>query len=222
MAYRSRRSYRSTRRTPKRKYTWVRSLTSSTGVISDTSVIVADLLWTARQPPSIPGALADSGPGGGGATRAATDTSLLPALDLQDIIVERIRGSWAFTFTSAAGTDLLLNMTMGVTADTGGIIGVQSDTGTSTDYGSIDPAATPAAMVLSWMFYRRYYLFAPDVTTGQIGTGGRVCSQTFDVKTRRRLRDWGDTCYAVYSFAGLNDSTGMRLEVNQSVLISHR
>lgn len=182
---------------------------------TDTSLLVWDLLWPARQPPAT-GALDDP------TTYASPDTAYLPPLDLQDVMVERIRGNLLCAWTSGTGTSIASSLTYGVTTDSNFHIGLQVDNLDDSGFNDINPKRFPAAATMSWMDYAAVPLFAAPFNGGEIGTGKNVCCIPLDVKSRRRLRDWGDNLYLIAGTSGLGDATGTTIQGTVSVLISHR
>lgn len=179
--------------------------------------MVVDLLWNARQPPATAGLLHRDG----SEPLAATDTSIMGPLDLQDVMVERIRGSVGVSFTSATGTQINASMTHGISTDTGANIGKQFGI-EGLDYDVVAPNRWPASVMISWSLYETAFLFGPQYTAGQIGTGGRMCVLPIDVRSRRRLKDWGDNLYWVGVTSGIGPVTDLSVVVTTSTLISHR
>lgn len=215
MPYR-RRSRRYSRRAVRRKYTWVRSGWGSNGTFGDTTCTVVDLLWPARQPPATIAQLDEP------QVRAATDTSLLPTLALEDVMVERIHANIALSLTVGTTTSPRARLDTGITLDSNYLLSVQSDTGTTATYNAILPGVNVNAARISWMHWSPYYMWDPKLSVGEIGTGEVVDVIHIDCKSRRRIRDWGDQLLLVMDPAGFGDASTAAISGNSSVLLSHR
>lgn len=218
MAYRRRRSYRRGPSQAQLSRRWIRDATS-VNTVTNSQIMVVDLLWEARQPPAEPTVLEDP-------ARAAAETGYSGLLDVTGATIERLHFGFAYHHepTDNTGNFFAHNgFYIGIMAGEAGTQGSGreyiSDRTTNVN---IDPSAWPACNQVDWMYYRRWYhgdLSSPNLigaTLLQAGGGGTV-----DVKSRRRLKELGDSVFLVFS-PSLSGSDSCQVNLSWSMLVRTR
>lgn len=122
--------------------------------------------------------------------------------------VIRVLGRISFAYTSPLTESGLY---FGVLVDPYGT--AQQTSMVSVDNGSYDPAG-PAAQSADWMYWDRLPLWNMGLSGTSVST-----SYQFDIRSKRRLEDWGDTLIACWRGTGSAPATTVTLSTSTLLLL---
>lgn len=195
---------------------WARAAFNVAGGLTANAVAICDLLFYLKNPNQLPNKLIVPE----GVTPSLIPQGSWPQQDITGATVKRVR------LHLSGGADLgaegsLAGFTHGMKIDAFGSTAPYFVVTDAADAGANDPNHGGAAQAEDWMSYDTMDFWDPSVgrfnaPTGTVG----IYHKSYDVRSQRRISDWGDSLILCVSPVGWTGATAPSLNVRSSVLLA--